>query len=1167
MTTPSAGGGFRIGRGVLKIEADDTGLRQDVRASVAAAGAGMSIEIPIKIDTKRSLRNLDNYFRTTKTKFSKAGDDSGKSFGDGVGSALSKFDFSSLDFMPSLPISQILSLTAVAIPAAAAVLTLGSSLGLASASALALIPAAIGVAAGIGAVYLALTDKTTPAGKEFATVLSSMSDEFDKLAATAGTAILPGFTAFLKDAKTLMPDINTYLRDMGKWIGAGAARLGDYIASPLFRGQLKSIMGENAKATESFANALVPITGIFTDIAEAAAPLVSRFAAALELGAQIVFDWLEMKRKSGELAKFFKLAGDEIAKWWKILSNFTVGIIALFAAANPAGRDFSDTLADISTKFKEWAQSDHTRDQIRSFLEWIASDDTQQKVKNLAASIVAVGAAMKTLNITSGVVSLFGGFGPVGLVIGAVTLAVIGLVAAFGYLYANSSTVRDGVNDVVKSFKENLGPTLERMHDFIMDKVVPVVKDTLINAFKAFTSFLTDTLFPALKEAYENYLPKIEQAWDKIIKAFKDNEPQLKTLSEWIKSAAEWIVSNLLPALESFAGFIVGVLAGAISIIIYTIGFFVDTIHAIGAAFTWVKDTAISVWNTVTAFLGGVFEWIGSAVGTVKDAIIGAFQWVWDKITEIWNGISAAIGFAFDIIKQLFQIAWDWLDALTMGKLSAVRDTIINAITFAKDKLMAILEEIKIIWGIVWDWVTTKLGDIWEGIKSKTSDAIDAVKNVISGALDAIGGFFSSMWDKVKDGWSTGWNWLKDKAGSLVDSIKNIVGGIKDKFVDTVHGIPRAIVGGLNAVLDTINKIINKINEFLPDKIKIPTIQGRVEVPQGFATGGRIQGAGTGTSDSIPIMASDGEYMLRSKAVQALSKAYGHNFLDWLNRYDVSGDSSSMQLRPRYADGGLISRTQDAIRGADPLPYVWGAVGPSAYDCSGLVGQVWAMLTGHPSFRRYFTTHNAVSVGGFKAGHGTYTIGLSDSHVVGNLAGLAFEAASSRSGIKVGASAKSVDAMPRQYYLPETGGQFIAGGSGKGGLSLKSLITNAINSIVNSIRDKLPAPGGFATKLISGVFDKTVDKMKSLSFDDGGILPPGPSLSLNTTGRNEQVLSPEQIDRLAASSNGGTTYNFAPGSITLDASRIKDIDDLIRLIKDIPTTARQYGARTVVGAR
>lgn len=49
------------------------------------------------------------------------------------------------------------------------------------------------------------------------------------------------------------------------------------------------------------------------------------------------------------------------------------------------------------------------------------------------------------------------------------------------------------------------------------------------------------------------------------------------------------------------------------------------------------------------------------------------------------------------------------------------------------------------------------------------------------------------------------------------------------------------------------------------------------------ATGGRIRGAGTSTSDSIPAMLSNGEMVLRAAAVKKIDAVYGRSFLNTLN--------------------------------------------------------------------------------------------------------------------------------------------------------------------------------------------------------------------------------------------------------------------------------------------
>jgi hypothetical protein len=69
---------------------------------------------------------------------------------------------------------------------------------------------------------------------------------------------------------------------------------------------------------------------------------------------------------------------------------------------------------------------------------------------------------------------------------------------------------------------------------------------------------------------------------------------------------------------------------------------------------------------------------------------------------------------------------------------------------------------------------------------------------------------------------------------------------------------------------------------------------------QGNAQGGMISGPGTGTSDSIPSMLSNGEYVVKASSV----KKWGTGFLDMIN----SGVSLP---RLAYADGGMVGDPAD----------------------------------------------------------------------------------------------------------------------------------------------------------------------------------------------------------------------------------------------------------------
>ena len=69
-----------------------------------------------------------------------------------------------------------------------------------------------------------------------------------------------------------------------------------------------------------------------------------------------------------------------------------------------------------------------------------------------------------------------------------------------------------------------------------------------------------------------------------------------------------------------------------------------------------------------------------------------------------------------------------------------------------------------------------------------------------------------------------------------------------------------------------------------------------------YATAGMVTGPGTGTSDSIPAMLSNGEYVIRAAAVQSV----GTSFLDGINKMSAGGIATKYSI-PRMNMGGRVN--------------------------------------------------------------------------------------------------------------------------------------------------------------------------------------------------------------------------------------------------------------------
>ena len=105
-------------------------------------------------------------------------------------------------------------------------------------------------------------------------------------------------------------------------------------------------------------------------------------------------------------------------------------------------------------------------------------------------------------------------------------------------------------------------------------------------------------------------------------------------------------------------------------------------------------------------------------------------------------------------------------------------------------------------------------------------------------------------------------------------------------------------IGGITYIYDNMGK---RYDITTPAGIKLRAVFKK-------AMGGYISGAGNGTSDSIPAMLSNGEYVINAKSVQAI----GMPMLDRINKMAMGGPvynvpAYSMGGRVKYNNGGMAT--------------------------------------------------------------------------------------------------------------------------------------------------------------------------------------------------------------------------------------------------------------------
>lgn len=131
--------------------------------------------------------------------------------------------------------------------------------------------------------------------------------------------------------------------------------------------------------------------------------------------------------------------------------------------------------------------------------------------------------------------------------------------------------------------------------------------------------------------------------------------------------------------------------------------------------------------------------------------------------------------------------------------------------------------------------------------------------------------------------------------------------GATDDLSTVTKSTGNSAMPALMAAVTAVSGSLGKFGTVLQTVMMILQIAQATHI-LGFAGGGAVSGAGTGTSDSIPARLSNGEYVIKASSAKAL----GTNFLDRLNSVGDGRTIRSGRLpRFKYADGGEV-RTEDS---------------------------------------------------------------------------------------------------------------------------------------------------------------------------------------------------------------------------------------------------------------
>lgn len=548
--------------------------------------------------------------------------------------------------------------------------------------------------------------------------------------------------------------------------------------------------------------------------------------------------------------------------------------------------------------------------------------------------------------------------------------------------------------------------------------------------------------------------------------------------------------------------------------------------QAIVAVLRAIVDTFSAAWTVIVGIIKGA--WL--AISGVVEGIITIFRGIIDFIVGIltldfekaFRGIvQIIVGFG-QIVAGIFLGLWEAIKGIVMGALEFLGTIIGNGLVFIGNIIRILLDGLGRLWNQFWDWFIGIVTKIWDSISGAATEFWNNVKTGFDLLVTGIG----DVWDNLMDILATpvnfvigivytkGIKWLWDKVADFLGlghlpAIKQLDAGTHFAHGGYVSGPGGPRDDMINAWLSNGEYVMpaDKTTKYRP---LLDAMRSGYDVLPGFADGGVVgevlnwvgnaskQVVGWLTNPISSVVNAVGSSAKVVKDVATipfkLIGSVGEKLWNLIKADQQNPNSITQKMMNDALNhdtrGPMVNLMQRWANQQRGKLYQWGAVGPYNYDCSGLVGNLWAMAMGKPLYNRYFTTASDFGSLGFTPGPGMFTIYLGPGHMAANINGLHAEAYGGNGTVlaigKVG--------TPLSYYN-RTMNLFADGG-------FVDMKNNRELRNASWLQQGWPEPA---------------------LFDNGGIWRHG-QLGLNLSGKNEFVNTEDQMRALldGASSSGRT---------------------------------------------
>lgn len=916
-----------------------------------------------------------------------------------------------------------------------------------------------------------------------------------------------------------------------------------------FAAQKSANVFADPAAVQATSGALANMRIGFAGVAQAAAPATMALLNLVSVGSNQLpgigtaigsiatefAEWINTAAASGELNTFFGQAVQAVGTLLQLVGNLGSIFLSVFSAASASGGNLLGMLRDGAGALAQFFRSAEGSAVLQNFFSTVRDTMTA-----LLPLLSAIGSTLVStmLPAIQQVLPVFGA------ALGSLAPAVEPLGRALASLAPVLNTVATMFVGVLGAAIQTVAPVVIELAP-LFEQIAAVVGGVLIQVITDLAPPLM-TIARALSNALMPVLPQLGEAFALIVSALVPLIAPLAALAPafgQIAQAAANVISALAPVITIIGGALAQVVTaiapmlGEIAVvvgqaIVTAIQVLAPLLPPLIDAFSRILQVVLPIVPVLATMAAQLITALAPILPVIVTGIVALTAAFLPLLPPLARLVQALFPILIGLLNVLVPIITTLARVLITVLVFAITTIVVPALQLIIATVQKVGEFFVWLWNIkvkpAWDLLVagiriggTALGVVFTGIKTGVAavgTAFEIAVGLIKRVWDGLVNVVKVPVNLVIGIYNNGIVWMWNKVAGLVgarqlDRINYLAGGgVIGGYAPGRDTVPAMLSPGEAVLVPELVRQIGPANIMAANR----AASGRPGTRVGFAGGGAVGFAGGGVIGNVldwiggaarnvrdmlidPIgvvkrAIGDSPWIDAAARVPAKAITAAGDFL-WdkiqalmisTNAADLVGDVAGWFAR--LGTGGPLGAMQQFALAQRGKRYQWGAVGPNTYDCSGLVGALWAIAQGKPPHRRYMTTATmGVGRHGMKPGRGAFTVYLGPGHTAANVGGLHAEAYGGNGvPLAIGRVGTPLSFYNRVMHL-------FAGGGLVGNLA--KLKTDPAKQLESFLERGWPEP--------------------PVGMKDGGWLEPG-RFAYNETSKPEAVFTRDQLRALGS---------------------------------------------------